>query len=92
MDHDLAAVERLARRVGVHHVALDEVQVLVSFEMRELQRVAVEVVVDDHFVRLDQTLDEMAADETGAAGDADAFASRAMILRCCRSVLSCPRS
>ena len=50
VNDDRAAIDRLARRVEVEHVALDEGQVLVSFEMRELQRVAVQVVVDHDFV------------------------------------------
>ena len=41
---------RLRRRLVVEHVALDEVQVRMLVEMRELQRVAVEVVVDDDLV------------------------------------------
>ena len=56
VDHDLAAVDRLARRLVVHDVALDEVQVLMAFEVRELQRVAVQVVVDHDFVGLDEPL------------------------------------
>jgi hypothetical protein len=37
--------------------------------MRELKRVAMEVVVDDDVVELEQALDEMRSDETGASGD-----------------------
>ena len=74
MDDDLAPVERPAGGVVVHHVALDEVQVRMVFEVRELQRVAMQVVVDDDLVVLNQALHQVRADETGAAGDADAFA------------------
>ena len=76
MDHDLAAVHRLARRLVIEHVALDEVQVLVILEVRELQRVAVQVVVDHDLVGLDELRDQVRADEAGAAGDADPLVSQ----------------
>ena len=38
------------RRGEIEHVALDEVKMRVLLDVRELQRVAVEVVVDDDFV------------------------------------------
>jgi hypothetical protein len=44
-------------------------QVRVPLDMRELERVAMEVVVDDDVVELEQALDEMRSDETGASGD-----------------------
>ena len=63
------------RGLVVHHVALDEVQVRVAVDVRELNRVAMQVVVDDDLVVLDQALNQMRADESGAAGDADALSS-----------------
>ena len=44
-----------------------------SIEMGELQRVAVQVVVDDDFVVGEQALDEMRADEPGPSGDQHAL-------------------
>ena len=44
----------LAGRLVVHHVALDEVQVRVPVECANWMRVAMQVVVDDDFVVIDQ--------------------------------------
>ena len=63
----------LRTAVEVEHVTLDEVQVLVPLEVRELQRVAVQVVEDHDFVGVDELRDEVRADEAGAAGDEDAL-------------------
>ena len=46
---------------------------LVPLEMRELQRVAVQVVEHHDLVVLDELVDEVRADEAGAAGDEDAL-------------------
>ena len=83
----------MARRVAVvvHHVALDEVQVRMSVDVRELDRVAVEVVVDDDLVVLDQALDEIRPDEAGAAGDAHALARQSHVSPSSRAVAGrCP--
>ena len=56
VDDDLAAVDRPSRGVVVHHVTLDEVQVRMGIEVGELQRVAVQVVVDDDLVVLEEPL------------------------------------
>ena len=73
MNHDLAALERAPGRVVVHHVALDEMEMRVAFDVRELNRIAMQVVVNDNVVGLDEALHQMRADESGAAGDADAL-------------------
>ena len=70
MDDDLAPVDGAAGRLEVHHVALDEAQVRMPLQLRELKRVAMKVVVDDDFVVLDEALNEMRSDEPGAAGNA----------------------
>jgi hypothetical protein len=44
-----------------------------SFDVRELDRVAMQVVVDDDLVLFEQPLNQVRADEAGAAGDTDAF-------------------
>jgi hypothetical protein len=46
----------------------------VSVEVRELDRIPVMVVVDDDFVVLDEMLNQMGADEPGAAGNAHTLA------------------
>src|SRR5688572_15247135 len=69
VDHDRAAVNRLADGLEVEHVALDERQVLVPLEVGELQRVAMQVVEHHHVVVVDELRHEVRADEPGAAGD-----------------------
>ena len=76
MDHYLAVLDRLACRVEVEHVALDEVQVLVAFEMRKLQRVTVQVVVDHHFVGVNEAGNEVRADKAGTAGHENSLVSQ----------------
>ena len=71
MDDEAAAVDRLADRVVVQHVALDEGEVLVAFEVRKLQRVAMQIVEDHHLIVVDELGDKVRADEAGAAGDED---------------------
>jgi len=46
---------------------------LVTLDVRELQRVPMEIVVDDDLVLLEQALDKMRADEACAAGDTDSL-------------------
>jgi hypothetical protein len=60
--------------VWIHHVALDERQIRMAVEMRELDGIPVQIVVDDDLVGVDQLLGEMRADESGAAGDEDPLA------------------
>src|SRR6185295_2364540 len=52
VDHDLAAGQRLFRRLDVQHVSLHEMEMRVLFEMSELDRIAMEVVVDDDLIRV----------------------------------------
>ena len=73
VDHDLAAVDGLARGLVVEHIPLDEMQVLGLGHVRKLERVAVQVVVDHDFVVGDQLRDQVRADEAGAAGDANSL-------------------
>ena len=73
VDHDVAAVDRAPDRVVVHHVTLHEVQVRMSVDMGELNRIAMEVVVHDHLVGVEEPLDQMRSDESGASRDADPF-------------------
>jgi hypothetical protein len=73
VNDDVASVERASRRVVVHDVTLDEMQVRMAVEVRELNGVPVQVVVDDDLVVFDQVLHEVGADEAGAACDADPF-------------------
>ena len=81
-----------ARRVVVQHVALDEVQMLVLVEVRELQCVAVEIVVDDDLVVVDQPLDQVRSDEAGAAGDAEFACQSVPCRRPLSDVCRCPRA
>ena len=74
VNDDVAAFHRPPHRVVVHHVALDEVQVRMSLDVRELDGIAMQVVVDDDVVVVQQTLDQIRTDEPGAAGDAHALA------------------
>ena len=63
-------------RVGIEDVALDERQVRVLREVRAAERVAVEVVVGDDLVVVDEPPRERRADEAGAARDQDPLAAQ----------------
>ena len=66
MEHDLAARHRACHRGRVGHLALDEG----GGRMKVRGEAGGKVVEDHHVVaRLDQRVDEVRADEAGAAGD-----------------------
>lgn len=60
-----------ARRLVVHDVASDEIEVGVPLNVSELNRIAMQVVVHDDLVVLDEVLDQVRSDESGAPRDAD---------------------
>ncbi len=59
VNHYLAAVRGAAHVGKVEDVALHEVEVFMAVELRELERVAMEVVEHDDFIGLDEPLDEV---------------------------------
>ena len=76
MDDDLAALHRVAGVVVVEDVTFDEAEVWMVIEVRELQRIAVQVVVNHHFVVVEKACHEVGANETSAAGNQDSFHKR----------------
>ena len=58
---------------GQRAIPMDRLGEIKNIQVRELDGVAVEIVIDHHFVFGDEPLNEVRSDESGPAGDADAF-------------------
>ena len=73
MNADVHARHRSGQLLPVQDVSADEPEVRVADAPAVLQGVPMQVVVDDHFVRREESLDQVRPDETGATRDQNAL-------------------
>ena len=70
MNDDLTPIDGATGCLEIHHVALDQAQVRMPIQLRELKCIAMKVVEDDHFIVLNEALNEIRSDEPRSTGNA----------------------